>query len=245
MKIEKIVKLKSGKYKIYLDIDEILITYDDVILKNDLLFHKEINENVYLRIKEESRYYELLNSCIKLISKRLRSEKELKKYLENKTLDIYLIDNIISDLKQQKLINDNRFAQAYINDKINMSNNGILKIKNDLYNLGINEDIINEEINKLDIKVDENKLEKIILKKMKMNHKYSNTFLKQKILNEMINLGYEKNDVIRIFDKYIYDDKEIYKKEYNKIYNKLKRKYQGSELEYQVKQKMFSKGFKI
>ena len=41
----------------------------------------------------------------------------------------------------------------------------------------------------------------------------------------------------------IKDDKELVKKEYDKIYKKLSKKYSGSELEYKVKQKMYSLGF--
>ena len=99
MKIEKIIKLKSGKYKIFLDNNEQITTFDDVILNNNLLFHKEIDNDIYVKIKEENNYYELLNSSIKYISKRLRSEKEIKIYLEKKTTDIYLIDSIIDNWK--------------------------------------------------------------------------------------------------------------------------------------------------
>ena len=65
MKIEKIVKLKNGKYKIYLDNDEIIITYDEIILNNNLLFNKEIDNDIILRINEENIFYDLLYSCIK------------------------------------------------------------------------------------------------------------------------------------------------------------------------------------
>lgn len=244
MKIEKIVKLKSGKYKLYLDNKEVITTFDEVILNNNLLFNKEIDNDMYLKINEENNYYNLLNLSIKYISKRLRSEKEIINYLENKTNDIYMINNIIEDLKNQNLINDRRFAKAYITDKINLTNSGIIKIKNELINLGVNEEIVEEEISNIDIKMDNSKLDKLILKKIRLNHKYSNSFLKQKILNDMLNLGYKKEDIINIFDKYVSDDKEIFNKEYNKIYNKLKNKYKDSELEYHIKQKMLQKGFK-
>ena len=39
------------------------------------------------------------------------------------------------------------------------------------------------------------------------------------------------------------DSSNILEKEYNKIFNKLSKKYDGSELSYQVKIKLFQKGF--
>ena len=220
MKIEKIIKLKSGKYKIFLDNNEQITTFDDVILNNNLLFHKEIDNDIYVKIKEENNYYELLNSSIKYISKRLRSEKEIKIYLEKKTTDIYLIDSIIDNLKSQKLIDDRNFSRAYINDKLNLTNTGILKLKKD-----------------------NNKLEKMIIRKIKTNHKYSNKMLKEKILNDMTNLGYDYESIINIYDKFEHNDEDIYNREYQKIYNKLKNKYQGRELELNIKKKLYSKGF--
>lgn len=243
MKIEKIVKLKSGKYKLYLDNEEVITTYDEVILKNNLLFNKEIDNELYSKIISENSYYELLNSCIKNISKRLRSEKEIRNYLEHKINDIHLIEFIIKELKDKNYINDSMFAKAYLNDKLTLTNSGINKIRNELYNLGIDEEIINEVVENNNIKNDSKKLENMIKKKIKLNDKYSNNYLKQKILNDMINLGYDREEIINIIDQNIKDDKDIYKKEYKKLYEKLKKKYQGKELEYQINQRLYRKGF--
>ena len=243
MKLEKIVKLKNGKYKLYLDNKEVITTFDDVILKNNLLFNKEIDNELYSKIINENNYYELLNSCIKRISRRLRSEKEIKNYLEKKTNDIHLIEYIIVELKQKNYINDLLFTKAYLSDKLTLTNSGVNKIKSELYNLGIEEEIINDVLENNNIKNDPKKLENMIKKKIKLNNKYSNNYLKQKILNDMINLGYDREEIINILDQNIKDDKDIYEKEYKKLYEKLKKKYQGKELEYQINQRLYRKGF--
>lgn len=243
MKLEKIVKLKNGKYKLYLDNKEVITTFDDVILKNNLLFNKEIDNELYSKIINENNYYELLNSCIKRISRRLRSEKEIKNYLEKKTNDIHLIEYIIVELKQKNYINDLLFTKAYLSDKLALTNSGVNKIKSELYNLGIEEEIINDVLENNNIKNDPKKLENMIKKKIKLNNKYSNNYLKQKILNDMINLGYDREEIINILDQNIKDDKDIYEKEYKKLYEKLKKKYQGTELEYQINQRLYRKGF--
>lgn len=244
MKVIKITKLKNSKYKLYLENGDYLTIYDDVILNNNILFSKEIDDELLIKIKDENIYYELLNDSIKYISKRLRSELELRKYLERKTMDSFLIDNIINHLKDKKLIDDNRFTNAYINDKLNFSNSGILKIKHELINLGIDDAIINEKIGNKEYKVDKNNLKKIIDKKIKTNHKYSSNYLKQKITNELINLGYDREDILNILDNYEIDDSSNYIKEYEKLYKKLSKKYQGEELEYQIKNRLYIKGFK-
>lgn len=244
MKINKISKLKSGRYKILFDNNDSIITFDNVILNNKLLFNKEIDKELLIDIKNQNEYYELLDKSIKLISKRLRSEFEIKNYLETKTNNIILIDNIIDELKIQNLINDQRFAKAYINDKINLSNDGIFKIKNNLLNLGIDEAFIDLELKKNKANINNDKLDKLVMKKIKVNHKYSNYMLKQKILNDMLNLGYDRDEIIRSINNYLIDDKDIYLNEYKRLYNKYKNKYNDVELKYQVEKRLLAKGFK-
>lgn len=243
MKIEKITKQKSGKYKLLFDDDSTLITYDEVVLNHNLLFHKEIDSETLHQIEYDTNYYQLLNEAIKHITKRLRSELEVKTYLEKRTSDLYLIDDIIGNLKQKNYIDDYRFAKSYINDKLNFNNLGLLRIKNDLLHLGIDEDIIEKTINKKDFSCN-NKLEKIIDKKIKSNHKYSSFYLKQKIVNDLINMGYEREEIIRILDTYYIDDSIMKDKEYKRLYRKLQVKYQGKELEYQINKMLKLKGFK-
>ena len=68
MKIDKYEKLKDSMYRLYLDNGEVIDTYDDVILKNDLLIKKEINSSVYNSIMYDNKIQELCNKCIKYIS---------------------------------------------------------------------------------------------------------------------------------------------------------------------------------
>lgn len=242
MKIEKIIKQKNSKYKLLFEDGSSLITYDEVVLNHNLLFHKEIDDETYKALISDSEYYQIYNAAIKYISKRLRSELEVRKYIEKKSLDPYLIDDIINKLKEKKYIDDERFTNAYTIDKINFSNYGILKIKQELRHLGIDEDIVNNVCgNTLN---NDDKLKKLIAKKIQNNHKYSNYYLKQKILNDLINMGYEREEILKILDSYILDDEDIRKQEYKKIYHKLKNKYNGKELEYQINLKLRVKGFK-
>ena len=242
MNIKKIIKLKNNKYKIVFD-DHEITTYDNVILDNNLLYKKNIDKENYDKIIKDTNYYDIYNKCVKSILKKRKSEKEIKEYLDKFNIDNK--DKIISKLKEINLINDRDFTRAYINDKIYLSKCGINKIKNDLINLGIDIIIINEELSNIDKSIFQDLLEKQVLKKIKNNTKYSNYQLKQKILNEMINLGYEKEDILSIIDVNIISDNEILEKEFNKIYNKLKTKYSGYELNQKIKQKLTIKGFKV
>ena len=45
MKVKVIGETDSGKYKVKLD-DKIFTTYDDVLIKNGIIYKKEIDENI-------------------------------------------------------------------------------------------------------------------------------------------------------------------------------------------------------
>ena len=69
--------------------------------------------------------------------------------------------------------------------------------------------------------------------------------MRQKILYEMTNLGYDKNTILNIIDNNISSDDNILESELNKIYNRLKNKYSGIELENKVRNNLLRKGFLI
>lgn len=244
MIINKIVKLKNNKYKIYID-DTIIITFDNVILENNLLYKKTIDNIMYDKILADTKYYESYNKVVQFLLKKRRSEKETYLYIDKFELTLENKIRILDKLKSINLINDREYCKAYINDKMYLSKQGVNKIKSDLLKENIDLNIIEEELSIVDKTVFKKRLEKLIIKKINTNKKYSNTYLKQKVLQDMINLGYEKEVVEEILNSNILCDKNILNSEFNKIYNKLKLKYNGLDLKVKVKQKLVQKGFKL
>lgn len=244
MNINKIIKMKNNKYKIIINSDSV-ITYDNVILENDLLYKKNIDDKLYKKILEDTEYYDIYNRVVKYILKKRRSEKEIKNYLYKLEVNEINQHKIIMKLKELKLIDDIEFCKAYINDKIYLSKCGINKIKNDLLNENISIQVIEENLNNIEKSLLDDRLENLIIKKIKSNKKYSEQFMKQKILNEMINLGYDKNKILDILEENLKTDTNILENEYNKIYFKLQKKYSGVELKNKIKQKLYQKGFSM
>ena len=243
MKIEKIKKT-GKKYKILLSDGSEIKTYDDVILKYGLLYHKTIDNELLNKINIDNNYYEIYYKVVNYITKRLRSEKEINIYIDKNNITKTDKEKLIKKLKEMNLINDLNFTKAYINDKINLSNIGIDKIKSELLNHNISSDIIDNELNKIDNNLIKEKLKKLIIKKTK-NSKYAGYKLKYKVVNELINLGYDKNQILEIYDTISVENTENIKTEYDKLYKKLSYKYSGKELERKIKTKLYNKGFNI
>lgn len=243
MKIEKIKKLNSGKYKLELENNQKIITYDDVILKHNLLFDNDVDSNKLNELNIDTNYYDVYNKCIKYISTRLRSEKEMKNYLDKFNLDLQDRDKIIDDLKKINLINDVNFTKAYISDRIYLSNDGLDKIRKDLVNHNIDLDIIEKEISKIDENIIREKLSKLINKKIKNNHKDSNYIKRQKIYNDMINLGYDSQMINECYNSFENSDNDNLEKEFERWYRKLVNKESEESLYLKIRQKLYQKGY--
>ena len=239
MNIEKIKKQKSGKYLIELDNHTKLQLYEDVILDNGLLFKKNIDSDLYNKLNLENNYYDIYNKTLKYISTKMRSEVEINKYLDK--LGCLEKEKIIKKLKSINLINDDLYLKAYISDKMCLTLNGPNKIRKELLEHNIELAKINEELEKYENTYHE-RINKIISKKIKSNNKSIYMF-KQKMINELIESGYDKEEIIKELDNYNIDETNNIKKDYEILLKKLSKKYQNEELKYQLKNKLYSKGY--
>lgn len=244
MKIMKIQK-KNNKYKIILEDNNIIETYDEVIIKENILYKKEMTDELKSKIEKENKYYEIYNNILKYIKTKLRSEYEIREYIKKNEIDKITEENLINKLKDSKIIDDKTYTYAYIHDRMKFSNDGPYKIKKELLKNKIEENIIEEELNKIDKEEIYEKLKKQILKKLSANTKYSNNMIKQKLINYFITQGYEKQMIIEILENNLESNTNILKKEYDKLYNKYKNKYNEYELKKVIKQKLYQKGFSI
>ena len=166
----------------------------------------------------------------------------MKEYLSKKKYHDDDIEKVIKKLIDKGYLNDEYYAKCYINDHINLSQDGPYKIIKHLENNNITSDIYAKYLHQYD-NIWRDRIGKYVNKNLKTNKK-SSYFFKNKMLINLINLGYEKemiNDILNhVSINNISELKEIEK---NKIRKKLERKYIGDELERKIKEKLWQKGF--
>ena len=245
MKINKFKKIGSNKYRIYFD-NETLVIYEDVILKYNLLYKKDIDTDLLLQINEDNYKASIYDSAIRYIGIRMRSIKEVKEYLNKKKYDNKDIESVVNKLIEQGLLNDKKFAISYVNDKIYLTKSGPDKIKNELIKLGINEKDIHNVFNNIDNGALIDKLNKIIDKEIKLNVKLPINKMKNKIITRCINLGYKYEDIIEILNTCNLNSNSDIKSEYDKLYKRYSNKYSDEyKLKTTIKSKLYQKGYSI
>lgn len=239
MKITSIKLNKNGKYVVTID-NEKYNLYQDTILKYLLFSKKEIDNTLFENIIKDNNFYDAYYKIIKFVSIRLRTENEIRKKLNTLFILKKDQDKIINKLKEQGYLNDELYIKSYINDKINLSLEGPEKVKRDLLKNGFKEEDILKYLCLFE-DINEERINKIINKKLKANHNLSKKMFIVKVGNDLRNLGY--TNYREILENIDFDDKDIYQKEYDKIYNKLIKKYPPEKADILTKQKLYTKGF--
>ena len=204
MKIDKYEKIGVDKYRLFLSNGEVIDTYDNVILDNELLLKKELDNYLYTKILTDTHIYDIYNMALKYIKVRLRSTKEIKDYLIRKKIESEDIDLVIDKLTKTNNLNDDYFSKCFIKDKFRFTSWGPYRIKQELKKLGIDDEIINKNINIITKEEIDEKINKLINKQINSNHnKLDDYKLKNKIYTNLVKLGYEASEVINILNNYL------------------------------------------
>ena len=200
MKILKYEKKGNNTYKVYLENNKTINLYEDVIIKNNLLYKKEIGNKLLEQLDKDNNKADIYNKCVKYISVRIRSVYEMKEYLKRKEIENEEIEKNIEKLINNNLLNDEAFAKAFVNDKLNFTTMGPYKIEQELKKHHIDSDIIYQCLNTIDDEIIDNKINKQITKLIKTNRKKQN--LRNKIYTNLLSLGYYNEMILRNINNY-------------------------------------------
>ena len=109
---------------------------------------------------------------------------------------------VLSKLQADRFIDDARYAEAFVRDKLNLSGWGVYKIKSALRTKGVSKDIIDEVIAPMIEATDmKERLEDIMKRKLR-TLKYSSTYdAKNKLIRFAASRGYELDEAIECASK--------------------------------------------
>ena len=232
-------------YKIdFMEKDTSITLFDDVILKYNLLLKKEISNKEIEEMRKENNRLSCFYIALKYIGFKNRSKEEIRKYLKKQNYEEKVIEEAILKLEDQHLINDKEYLKMYVHDQFALTKNGPKKIAYKLMQLGFKEEEIKNELALISKEEWLKRLKDSILKKIKTYKKESPSKIKEKILYTFLNEGYEKESITSILESIdVPKNTEGLKKEVQKLYQKLSLKYQDQDLWYQLKGKLYTKGF--
>jgi len=163
-KIASAVKT-AGRYNVFVD-DKYSLSLDEIqLVKLGLKKGDEISEEKLAELKGESDFGKNYIRAVDLISRRLRSEKEIRDYAWRKQWSKENLGKVIARLHERGYLNDEKFAESFVRSRANLRNFSKRKMKMELMKKGIKSDIIEKVLNESE-DFDENQaLKNLITKK--------------------------------------------------------------------------------
>ncbi|OQX98089.1 MAG: hypothetical protein B6I24_06340 [Bacteroidetes bacterium 4572_128] len=139
-----------------------------------------------------------LKRVSRLCSTREKCISEIRNKLISFELEEKDIEEIICFLKEHNFLNEERYAQFFVNDKLRFNKWGKLKVKNALKQKKIPEIFILKAIENFSSEEYFKIIEKEIYKKKKTLYKKNQEEQKRKLINFSISRGFELEIIMKI-----------------------------------------------
>lgn len=149
--ITKIEQQKNNedRVNIYVNGEFFTAIFKELVFTFNLKKGDEIDENNLKAILSDEMYLKAKNKALNILSKADQSEKKIREKLST-DFEENTIDKVIEFLKRNNFINDNLLAQKIVNTNLNLNKCGKNRIKQNLYNKGIDSSAINKAISDID-----------------------------------------------------------------------------------------------
>lgn len=165
-KIREIKQQRRNKnrYTIYFEDDEWIGLFDELVIKHGLQVGQEVDSNQLAELGQEDDAKKAVNMAIRYLGYRSRSEKEMKTYLQGKGFSEEIIHRTIEKLEGYGYMDDAAFAKSWVESRMAGNPMGKSMIKRELNNKGIDGDIIEEALSRVEDEDEEEQAFKLALK---------------------------------------------------------------------------------
>ena len=142
-------KRKEDRVNIYVDEKFFMAIYKELVFTFNLKKGDNIDEEYLKKILKDEMFLKGKNKALNILSKASQSEKKIREKL-NEDFEEDIVDDVIDFLKKYNFINDGELASKIVNTNVNLNKYGKNKIKQNLYNKGIEKSAIDEAISEID-----------------------------------------------------------------------------------------------
>lgn len=189
----------AGRYNIYVD-GKYSFSLDELqLVQNGLHSGLEISEAQLEQLKSESDFGKNYIRAVDLISRRLRSEREIRDYAFRKQWTKSNTERVIERLKARGYLDDRRFAELFFSSRHQSGRYSLKRIRLDLVKKGISSDIIDDLCQ---ANGDSAALLKLIKKRI---NKYDD---ENKLIAYLARNGFRYDDIKAALDRYHQGDME-------------------------------------
>lgn len=206
-KITKIERQKKRQNRVSIFLDDTFFcgVPQELLIKLDLYEGKDVDEEEIRRVIEEKETEDARQKVLRLLDRRIYSEKEIRDKLKKKRYEDETIQIVVQDLKEISLIDDYSFAKAFVSDRLRLNPKGSFKISYELKQKGINQTIINRVFDEEKvIEGDSVRAFEIGRKRLKMLKTIKDKkTIKRRLYNFLLRRGFSFEVIREVLDKLI------------------------------------------
>jgi regulatory protein len=206
MKIDRVSRKDEKNVSVYFDNGERLILSEDTFYSSGLRKGDEISEDRFSFFIEQNILYHIKQRALSFLARRFHSERELLIKLKTKAYEERLIKIVLNDLREKSFIDDQVFANHFIEEKLKKKRWGKNKIRAALFSKGVSSSIIDDVLQSFDSEEDQNETALGLAKKKFENLKLRETDsrkLRQKIISFLLSRGFDYEISAEVVNKII------------------------------------------
>ncbi len=199
---KKSANQRTKRFNIFLDGEFAFGADEDLVVSRRLVVGKVVPPEELQKILFEAEVGKLMERMYRWFALRQHSEKEVRDYFKIKNqkskiknegqISQLAVDAVIETLKRKGMVNDLGFAKAWVEARRKTKQKGIRAIKAELFQKGIDKEIIEEVIRYQISDISEGDLAKQALEKKMKFLKHLNTLdLKKKAYEFLLRKGFE------------------------------------------------------
>lgn len=149
-----------------------------------------------------------LAALMRLAARSEKSSGDALRLMQNWGVEQSARQGVLQKLIDNKFIDDRRYAEAFVRDKMRFSGWGVFKLRAALRNKGISAEIIEEILHTLNRSDMTERLHERLERKMRTTKYTSRYELKTKLMRYGASLGYDFESVVDVVDALISDIEE-------------------------------------
>lgn len=161
---------RADRYSVYIDEKYSFALSETELLRLGIYSGQEITQQELADLKDDSVRDKARYQALGQLSRRQRSEWELRDYLKRKEYQPEIIDQAIEQLREYGYVDDKKFAEAWISNRRLLKATSARRLRQELKQKRVSDEVIDEALS--EDETDENQVLRDLVERKRKQTKY-------------------------------------------------------------------------
>src|SRR5690625_5033493 len=199
-------------------------------------------------ITSDEDFHSTYMMAINYLSYRMRTQQEIRTYLQDKEITLEMTNDIIKRLDEEQLIDDQTFAEAFVRDRMNQTSKGPKIIVKELQEKGVSREIADKAVLQYDHDAQFSKVYKWAQSEAKKKSPHAAKKQKEQIQYKLMQKGFSSDVISQVMNEIEIevDETEEYQKlekQADTLLRRYEKKHEGYELKMKLKSALYQRRF--